>query len=98
MKKTICSELLRNFHPDFGDSDLRTVPEFIWGCYTEYNPVQSEAIRCAFQQMDAIFCKLPCSDVDALFASVSSLCLAYEKAAFLDGLRLGTQLMYELRE
>lgn len=48
--------------------------------------------------MDVIFCKLPCSDVDALFTTVSNLCLAYEKAAFLDGLRLGARLMYELRE
>ena len=41
-------------------------------------------------------CALPLNDNNAVFNLCCSLCTAYERKAFIDGLQYGAHLIYEL--
>ena len=47
--------------------------------------------------VDELLCALPLNDNNAVFNLCCSLCTAYERKAFIDGLQYGAQLMTELK-
>lgn len=89
---------LASSSPDYGDGDISTLLEFLWQAYTDRNPISNDRIRALFLKLEPIFAGLPPQDCDALFDTVSSLCAAHERAAFLEGIRVGARLAMELGE
>lgn len=93
------TDLIRNYltgyAPNYGDPDIHSLLEHLWRSYTDYDPINNEKIKNFFLSLEPIFEVLPPNDSDRLCDTVVSLCLEHERLAFLEGLRVGSQLMLE---
>ena len=84
-------------HPfDPGDSDCDTVLDQLYQAYAESHESDSPEIRDSFKELDELLCALPLDDNNAVFNLCCSLCTAYERKAFQDGVQYGAHLMKEL--
>ena len=81
-----------------GAPDVNSILEFLWYCYTEYNPIHTQAIQEHFENLEPIMERLSFDDSTLLFSAVCALCVEYEKQAFLEGLHIGAHLHQELYE
>ena len=97
--KTI-SETLKEYidkHPfDPGDSDCATVLDQIYQAYAESHESDPPKIRDGFKELDALLEQLSLDDNNAVWNLCCQLCTAYERKAFLDGLKYGAHLIREL--
>lgn len=73
-----------------------SVLELLWQCYAETRPVDDGRIRAAEFAIRPVFQALPLKDSDDLSNLVADLCLAYQRAAFLEGIQVGACLKAEL--
>ena len=81
-------------HPiDLGDKDCETVLDQLYQAYAESHESDPPEIRESFKELDEA---LPLDDNNAVFNLCCSLCTAYERKAFIDGLQYGAHLIYEL--
>lgn len=79
------------------DTDtVDTVLEFLWERYNSLFPEQDALVKDAEQRMTGVYESLPAKEADRLFFLISDLCIAYERAAFLNGIRIGAKLTMEL--
>ena len=84
-------------HPiDLGDSDCETVLDQLYQAYAESHESDPPEIRDNFKELDELLCALPLNDNNAVFNLCCSLCTAYERKAFIDGLQYGAHLMQEI--
>ena len=84
-------------HPfDSGDSDCETVLDQLYQAYAESHESDPPEIRDGFKELDALLGELSLDDNNAVWNLCCQLCTAYERKAFLDGLRYGACLMQEL--
>ena len=84
-------------HPfDSGDSDCETVPDQLYQAYAESHESDPQEIRNSFKEVDELLGALPLDDNNAVFNLCCSLCTAYERKAFQDGVQYGAHLMKEL--
>lgn len=94
------TDLIRNYltdhAPNYGDTDIHSLLEHLWRSYTEYNPVDSDTICAQLRTLEPIFEALPFEKSNELFNIVFTLCAAYERSAFLEGLHVGARLILEL--
>ena len=81
----------------YGYTDVHTLMEYLWRTYTEENPISNDKLRTLEEKMDPILDSLPNADSDKLFLTFWEFCQEYERAAFLDGFRVGARLMMELQ-
>lgn len=91
-------DLLSKHCPDYGHSDIHSILEMLWDCYTLYNPIESAAIQARLQELQPIMDVLTYQQENDLFTAVCGLCAEHERAAFLEGLRVGARLATELAE
>ena len=83
-------------HPiDLGDSDCETVLDQLYQAYAESHESDPLEIRESFKELDELLGALPL-DNNAVFNLCCSLCTAYERKAFLDGIQYGAHLVLEL--
>jgi hypothetical protein len=84
-------------HPfDSGDSDCETVLDQLYQAYAESHESDPPEIRASFKELDELLGVLPLDDNDAVFNLCCSLCTAYERKAFQDGVQYGAHLISEL--
>ena len=84
-------------HPiDLGDSDCETVLDQLYQAYAESHESDPPEITDSFKELDELLGALPLDDNNAVFNLCCSLCTAYERKAFSDGLLYGSNLMKEL--
>ncbi len=84
-------------HPfDPGSSDCETVLDQLFRAYQESHESDPPEIKAGFRQLDIFLEGLPLDDNNAVVALTCSLCTAYERKAFKDGLQYGAHLMQEL--
>lgn len=69
-----------------------TIADALYGCYRELHPLDSEAIRIGFQQLDRVLGALPLQECDQVWNLTCDLCCSHEKSAFLEGIRVGISL------
>ena len=81
----------------YGYTDVHTLMEHLWRTYTEENPISNDKLRKLEAEIDPILDSLPIKDSDKLFLIFWEFCQEYERAAFLDGFRVGARLMMELQ-
>ena len=97
--KTI-SEALKTYmqtHPfDSGDSDAKTVLDQLYHAYAESHESDPKEIGDGFKELEEYLCVLPLDNNNAVFNLCCRLCSAYERKAFIDGLKYGAELMLEL--
>ena len=87
-----------DMHPfDSGDSYYETVLDQLYQAYAESHESDPPEIKEGFKKLDELLCALPLDDNNAVFNLCCSLCIAYERKAYLDGFPYGAHLMLELR-
>ena len=82
------------FNP--GDSDCETVLDQLYQAYAESHESDPSEITESFKELDELLGVLPLVDNNAVFNLCCSLCTAYERKSFIDGLQYGAHLMIEL--
>ena len=84
-------------HPfDPGDSNCETVLDQLYQAYAESHESDLPEISEGFKELEEFLCALPLEDNNAVFNLCCRLCSAYERKAFMDGVRYGSYLMKEL--
>ena len=84
-------------HPlDLGEGDCETVLDQLYQAYAESHESDPPEIRDSFKELDELLGALPLDDNNAVFNLCCSLCTAYERKAFQDGVQYGAHLMKEL--
>ena len=84
-------------HPfDPGSSDCETVLDQLYEAYFQTHESDPQEIREGFQQLDQFLESLPLENNNDVFTLVCRLCSAYERKAFINGLKYGAYLMHEL--
>ena len=81
---------------DLGDTDCETVLDQLYQAYAESHESDLLEIRESFKELDELLGALPLNDNNAVFNLCCSLCTAFDRKAFLDGLQYGAHLMKEL--
>ena len=82
---------------EFHDWDADSLLEFLFCCYTEDHPLDDEAIRLCYEKLEPFFEGFPRDASNQLFQNIAAVCIAYEHAAFVEGLRVGVALECETR-
>ena len=97
---SICSNQVFDYldsHPvSRYDGNFQSLLEMLHYIYTTCNPIDSEAIRCGFQNMRTAMEKLSREEQDAVFSCACDLCFEHEQQAFYHGLTVGMHLMTEI--
>ena len=73
-----------------------SVLEALWYDYSCRNPVDDGLIRQAEKKLSPVFEELSLEASDCLSDQIVELLNAYQRAAYLDGLRTGANLLLEL--
>lgn len=81
---------------EFHGWDAESLLDFLFCCYTEDHPLDSEAIHCCYEKLEPVFEGLPREDSNQLFRDIAELCIAYEQEAFMEGLQVGVALEKEI--
>ena len=85
-------------HPfDSGDSDCETVLDQLYQAYAESHESDPPKIRDGFKELDALLDGLPLDDNNTVWNLCCQLCTAYERKAFIDGVRYGAHLIAALK-
>ena len=85
-------------HPiDLGDKDCETVLDQLYQAYAESHESDPPEISNSFKELEDFLYTLPLDDNNAVFNLCCRLCSAYERKAFIDGLKYGAQLIQELQ-
>lgn len=90
------ADYLSSHEPDYGDSNIHSLLEMLYRCYTEYNPIDNAVIRQQFSSLEPIMEKLPLTESDEVFYTFCRICIETERLAFLEGLRVGLRLEAEI--
>lgn len=82
-------------HPlNFGDGD--SVLTMLYECYSENNPFDSEQILADFHALYEAMNGKTLREMDEIVYPVCTLCRDHEKAGFVEGVKIGIILSYEL--
>ena len=86
-------------HPiDLGDGDYETVLDQLYQAYAESHESDPPEIREGFKELDELLGILPLDDNNTVFNLCCSLCSAYERKAFIDGVQYGARLFIEITD
>ena len=85
-------------HPiDLGDKDCETVLDQLYQAYAESHESDPPEISNSLKELEDFLYTLPLDDNNAVFNLCCRLCSAYERKAFIDGLKYGAKLIQELK-
>ena len=82
---------------EFHDWDANSLLEFLFCCYTEDHPLDSEKVRRCYEKLEPLFESLPSTPSNQLFQNIAELFITYEQVAFIEGVRIGVMLDREIR-
>ena len=92
-------------HPVDYHGDVDSLLELLYHFFTEYEPVENEELRRQFTDLEhhlmeslAIMGDSCRETVESLITIVSSVCAECERAAFMEGVKVGVRLILELTE
>lgn len=76
---------------------IDSVLELLWQYYLDGNPYRDDAIRQREAELSEVFAELSVPSADILGNLICNVCTAYQHAAFIEGICIGTRLQAELR-
>ena len=79
-----------------GGCNIPSALEALWELYFESNPADDGQIRQAEADLSQLYPELSLPASDALTNTIYSICIAYQRAAFLEGIQIGFHLAEEL--
>ena len=80
-----------------GITEPESILEALWYEYSCRNPIDDGQIRQAEKNLSPVVEALSMEASDRLFDQIVELLNAYQRAAYLDGLRIGVHLLQELQ-
>lgn len=80
--------------PNFGDGE--SVLAMLYECHNENNPYDNEQIRTDFNELYQQMNGMQLREMDQIIYPVCKLCRDYEKAGFIEGVKVGMRLKQEL--
>lgn len=85
-------------HPTNFYGDVDTLLELIYFHYTDYSPVETPEFKALINPLERILRSLVETDeeADEYMNIVFELCCAYERQAYVEGIKLGARLVVEL--
>ena len=87
---------LAQYEVQCGDTSCPNILDTLWYCYFHSVPVDDGLIKEKDEALTPIFDALSVELSDILNELIVDVCTAYQRAAFLEGLRLGFSLIAEL--
>ena len=94
--KVQLKDQLQNYEKSCGMDEPFSILEFLFYWYSTTAPVDDGRILKSEHALVPILEALPIPIADSLYDRVSDLCLSYQRAAFLEGLRIGYGIKEEL--
>ncbi len=82
--------------PDYCYQDARSLLEMFYNFYTESNPIDNSVLHAHYRKLDRYLQCFTAKEQDDLFSLIYSIYAEQEKAAFMEGLHVGTRLTLEL--
>ena len=79
-------------YPDNAESIL----EVLFDAYNESNDFDNAAIKADFEELYRLMNGKPLKEIDEMIYAVCTLCRDYEKAGFIEGVKVGINLAKEL--
>lgn len=81
-------------------SGQRSCPllEMMWQSYTMHHPIESNKINENFEEVELLLEPLSRKRKLHILRLVTDLCVEHERAAFIEGIRVGGRLLLELEE
>lgn len=85
-------------HPTNFYGDVETLLELIYFHYTEYSPVETPEFKAVIHPLERTLRSLVETDeeADEYMNIIYELCIAYERQAYMEGMKLGAKLVMEL--
>ena len=72
--------------------------EMLYQFYLEFCVIDTEAIRSQFAVLDGVLKNCTLTEQDLVADTLCAICTEHEKLAFLEGIRIGAQLILEVPE
>lgn len=85
---------LKQHPPNYGDGE--SILEMLYECHNENSPYDNEQIKADFNELYRQMNGMLLREMDKIIYPVCKLCRDHEKAGFVEGIRVGMQLMEEL--
>ena len=82
--------------PDYG-CDAKSILEMLFAYYHECNNTDTDAVKAAFEDLYQRMHGMPLREMDRIVDVVCILCTEHEKAGFVEGVKVGIQLVREIK-
>lgn len=90
--------MLAEHPPDYGDGSAGMILEVLYNHYNEFHRIDTAETKEKFEELYLQMNGMPLSEMDRIIDTVSALSCDYEKAAFIEGVKIGVRLESELAE
>ena len=81
----------------FDDGDADSVLELLYNAYVNTQGYDPDEVKAKFDNIEECLSEVSLDMNNYIFAAVCDLCMAFEKKGFMDGIKLGSHLILELR-
>ena len=81
--------------PNYG-SDAHSILEMLFTYYHECNNIDTDAVKAAFEDLYLRMHGMPLREMDRIVDVVCTLCREHERAGFVEGVKTGLLLTYEV--
>ena len=94
-----CIEALKRYvaenPPNYG-RDAHSILEMLYCYYHECNNADTDAVKAAFEKLYQRMHGMTLREMDRIVDAVCVLCTKHEKAGFVEGVKIGVRIGYEL--
>ena len=80
--------------PDLGDEN--SVLSLLYEAHSESNAMYDDEIKADFHALYEAMNGMPLQDMDRIVYPVCTLCRSHQKSGFIEGVRIGVMLCYEI--
>lgn len=94
----ILKAALAEHPPDYGDGSAGTILEVLYNHYNEFHRIDTAEIKEKFEELYLQMNGMPLREMDGIIDTVCALSRDYEKAAFIEGVKIGVCLESKLTE
>ncbi len=88
----ILQKELANYSTKTGLTDSPSLLDLLWQNYLQVNPIDDGLIKEQEEALTPVFRELSVASSDILNDLIVDLCTAYQRAALLEGIYIGTQV------
>ncbi len=92
---TVLQTHLANQQPNYPDN-AESILEVLFDAYNESSSFDNAAIKADFEELYHLMSGKPLKEIDEIIYAVCTLCRDHEKAAFIEGIKVGMSLAMEL--